>query len=139
MKHELNEKIRTLREMNHWSQEKVAEQMNMSTNGYAKIERGETRPNIDRLTQIANIFNVDMAELLDSDNGGMIFVVGDNNNSDLKNYYSSAASLAAENDTLKLTISHKDDIIAHKDELLAQLRSENDTLKALVEALKNRT
>lgn len=136
----LNEKIRTLREMNHWSQEMVAEQMNMSTNGYAKIERGETRPNIDRLMQIAAIFNVDIAELLDSESGGIIFVVGDNSdNNNNNNCYMSSAAIATENDKLKLIIQHKDDIIAHKEALLAQLRSENETLKALVEVLKARS
>ena len=34
------EKIRLMREMNQWSQEDVADKLNLSTNGYAKIERG---------------------------------------------------------------------------------------------------
>lgn len=37
------EKIRQLREKNKWSQEYMATQLGLSANGYAKIERGETR------------------------------------------------------------------------------------------------
>ena len=46
----LHDKIRTLRELRHWSQEEMAERIHMSKNGYAKIERGESKPNLDRLT-----------------------------------------------------------------------------------------
>lgn len=38
----INEKIKRLREGKHWSQEEMAQKLNMSKNGYAKIERGET-------------------------------------------------------------------------------------------------
>lgn len=34
-----HEKIRLMRELKQWSQETVAEKLNLSTNGYAKIER----------------------------------------------------------------------------------------------------
>ena len=33
----------------------------MSTTGYAKIERGQSNINIEKLKQIAQIFNIDMA------------------------------------------------------------------------------
>lgn len=58
------EKIRLMREMNQWSQEDVADKLNLSTNGYAKIERGETRLNLPRLEQIAEIFHIDLLDLL---------------------------------------------------------------------------
>ena len=33
----INEKIKRLREGKHWSQEEMAQKLNMSKNGYAKI------------------------------------------------------------------------------------------------------
>lgn len=45
----LNQKIRTIREQNALSQEDMATKMNMSVNGYAKIERGETKLRLDKL------------------------------------------------------------------------------------------
>ncbi len=38
----IHEKIRFLRQQKGWSQEKMAEKLDMTSNGYAKIERGET-------------------------------------------------------------------------------------------------
>ena len=43
---ELHEKIRLMRELNHWTQEELAEKLNISPSGYAKIERGENSVNV---------------------------------------------------------------------------------------------
>lgn len=59
-----NEKIRQLRESRQWTQEEMAERLSMSKNGYAKIERGDTRSNLGRLEQIAEVFGIDIMELL---------------------------------------------------------------------------
>lgn len=90
-----HEKIRELRENLDWSQEKMAEQLHMSANGYAKIERGETKLKLDKLEQIAQIFNIDIAELL-SDKG--IFVMmNENSDNNKANYYNNnPISLVAE-------------------------------------------
>lgn len=47
------------------SQEEMAHKMNMSLSGYAKIERGETKLHYDKLVQIARIFNMNLADLID--------------------------------------------------------------------------
>ena len=62
----VHEKIRKLRETKHWSQEEMAERMSMSLNGYAKIERGETKLHLDKLEQIAQILDIDIVELINS-------------------------------------------------------------------------
>ena len=61
---EVHDKIRVMREINQWSQEEMAEKLAMSANGYAKIERGQTNINIEKLKQIAQIFNIDMVDLI---------------------------------------------------------------------------
>lgn len=60
---DINEKIRKLRESNSWSQEQMAEKLNMSLNGYAKIERGESNIYLEKLEQIAQVFDIDVVEL----------------------------------------------------------------------------
>ena len=52
----VNEKIRKIREAKDWSQEQMAEKLDMSLNGYAKIERGESKIYLDKLEQIAQVF-----------------------------------------------------------------------------------
>lgn len=39
----LHDNIRKFREQKQWSQEYMAEQLGLSKNGHAKIERGESR------------------------------------------------------------------------------------------------
>lgn len=123
-----HEKIRAIRESNQWTQEEMAEKLEMSAGGYAKIERGENSPNIERLQQIANIFQIDVAELLKNEKGLVIQLNGDNNNQ-TSFYATSSSELIFEIEKLKLIIQHKDELLAQKDreltakdEIIALLR-----------------
>ncbi|GMQ50042.1 hypothetical protein LST1_03290 [Neisseria elongata] len=37
----VNDKVRALRELNNWSQEEVAERMQISESSYSRLERGK--------------------------------------------------------------------------------------------------
>ena len=120
----LNEKIRLLREMHNWSQEEMAERIHMSKNGYAKIERGETKPNLDRLNQIAQVFGIDLIELINVSSKGLICLYSENNSgTQYGNYYQGAEALAAENEKLQLMLAHKDELLAQKDKEIALLQA----------------
>ena len=71
----VNEKIRKFREAKDWSQEQMAEKLNMSLNGYAKIERGESKIYLDKLEQIAQVFDIDVIELMQSDGRNICFQI----------------------------------------------------------------
>lgn len=124
----VNEKIRLVRETHNWSQEEMADKLSMSTNGYAKIERGETQMNIPKLEKIAKIFDMDLVELLSVSDKSVVYQVNENSTHS-SNYYGSSQELTAEIEKLKLAL-------VHKDELLAQQAREMDTLQALVDALR---
>ena len=55
-------KIRSLRLEKGWSQEEVANKLNLSVNGYGCIERGETDICLSRLEQIASIYDMNVRE-----------------------------------------------------------------------------
>lgn len=130
----VNKKIRTIRETRNWSQEDMAEKMNMSKNGYAKIERGETKLNLHKLEQIANIFNIDVLELIKNDDKNVLFFMNDHNT----NYYGSNENLTSEIDRLKLTISHKDELLKQRDLVIEQKDSEILALKEIISLLKSK-
>lgn len=119
------EKIRKIRELNRWSQEEMAKRLNMSPNGYAKIERGETKLRLEKLMQIAQVFNMDVLELM-ADDKGMVFMM--NESCDYMGattyYHTHYAEVAnsAEIEKLKLIIEHKDEIIEQKNSELAALK-----------------
>lgn len=119
----VNDKIRLIRETHDWSQEDMADKLNMSTNGYAKIERGETRLNLPKMEQIAEVFGMNLVELLSIEEKGDIYLANENFNN---HFYGDST---AEIEKLKLTISHKD-------ELLAQQAREIETLQTLVTTLQ---
>lgn len=126
-----NEKIKAMREQYHLTQEEVAEKLGMSITGYAKIERGQTNLSLDRLKQIATIFNLDMVKLLDDSDTLFICSIGDNH-SNYQNYFGSNEMLVAENQAQKREIELKD-------QLLLQKESEIVALKKLIALLETKS
>ena len=58
------EQLKTVRLLKGWSQEQLAEKLNLSLNGYAKIERGETDVNLSKVQHIADELGIDPMQLL---------------------------------------------------------------------------
>jgi transcriptional regulator with XRE-family HTH domain len=132
----IQEKIRLMRESKHWSQEEMAEKLSMSTNGYAKIERGETKVHFPKLEQIAELFDVDLMELM-SFGERHTFVIGDgNNNNGYTNVITGSAELTFENQKLQLIVQHKDAAISHREELIAHQKQEIANLREIIVMLK---
>ncbi|MDN3210577.1 helix-turn-helix domain-containing protein [Haemophilus sp. SZY H51] len=127
----VNEKVRLFRELNQWSQEEMAERMNMSVAGYAKIERGETNISLHKLKQIASVLQIDLLDLLSTHDSGVILVGGENNQNHFRNNYYGNQSAELEVEKLKLELKHKD-------ELLKQRESELETLRDIVNLLKQK-
>ena len=127
----VNEKIRKFREAKDWSQEQMAEKLNMSLNGYAKIERGESKIYLDKLEQIAQVFDIDIIELMQSDGKNICFQI----ESPLSSVYQGGGEtqLLIEVERLKLALSHA----REKEELLNKLLEQKDNeIKALRELLE---
>lgn len=77
------EKIKLFRHLKGWSQEDVAEQLAMSVGGYGAIERGATDVQLSRLNQIAELFGIELAELLNTENNT---IHASNGNSIINNF-----------------------------------------------------
>lgn len=125
----VNEKVRLFRELNQWSQEEMAERMNMSVAGYAKIERGETNISLHKLKQIASVLQIDLWDLVSTHDSGVILVGGENNQNHFRNNYYGNQAAELEVEKLKLELKHKD-------ELLKQRENELETLRDIVNLLK---
>ncbi len=133
---EVNEKIRLVRESNQLSQEDMAEKLSMSLNGYAKIERGVTKLNIQKLEKIAQIFNMDLVELLSINDKGVFYVFGDNSSnhtdtgSNNTTYYGNTQELNSKIEQLELTIKHKEEMLEQKEREIKNLQTIIDTFIA---------
>ncbi|MGF7081663.1 helix-turn-helix domain-containing protein [Mucilaginibacter sp. UYCu711] len=60
----IGKNIRTFRHQRGWSQEDVANRLGISIPAFSKIETGVTDINLSRLEQIANIYEVDVVQIL---------------------------------------------------------------------------
>lgn len=60
----LAEKISQLRRQRGWSQEELAEQMNVSRQAVSKWESAQSTPDLDKLVQLSQLFGVSTDELL---------------------------------------------------------------------------
>ncbi len=124
----IHEKIKYLREFNHWTQEEMAERVHMSPSGYAKIERGETKLHLDKIQQIAQVFEINIFDLLTSENGGDTFYNHVHTNSSNSIY-----NRCQDNDESKNEIANLKEIIACKDVIIAEKDKQIALLNALLE------
>ena len=130
----VNEKIRKIREAKDWSQEQMAEKLNMSLNGYAKIERGESKIYLDKLEQIAQVFDIDIIELMQSDGKNICFQIESPLGS--VNQGGGETQMLIEIERLKLALSHANEKENLLNRLLEQKDNEIIALKGLLRLSK---
>ena len=102
--------------------EHFCKKLNISTTGYAKIERGISQPNIAMLERIAKVLGITVNELLSFSDKNLISIICDNNidgdnNSNV--YYGDNHTELAK---AHLVIQHKNELLAQKDAEIAALK-----------------
>lgn len=122
------EKIRFLRQQKGLTQEQIAELLDVTPQAYSKIEQGKTRLSIERIQQIANIFNIDITDLINNDNNGIVILLNGDFNSDNGSnnraiVYNGETELVHENEKLLLQLQFKDEIIKRLENEIATLKS----------------
>lgn len=126
--------IRELREQRQWTQEQMAEKLGLTRNGYAKIERGESTPTLTRLEDIAQVLGIRLSDLLQLEHKNVVYQIGENYHGN-NNTYHNTAKLEHEIETLKLIITHKDELLAQKDSTITALKQLIQTTTPTLEEL----
>ncbi|OIN60985.1 helix-turn-helix domain-containing protein [Arsenicibacter rosenii] len=68
----ISEKLRRLRHLFGYSQEYVAFNIGMTQPAYCKWESGQTRPSIDKLQDLASLYQITISELLDKNSAELL-------------------------------------------------------------------
>ena len=139
MKDTISKNIRRLRENSHMTQAMVAEKLNMSETGYAKIERGQSEPRQDRLAQIANLFNVDIAELYRSDDGIVVYSDSHDNSTNSSTFHFSVVnhdSLEKEILELRSVLEIKNNLLVSREMEIEHLQVRIKDLETIIDLLK---
>ena len=63
----LGQRIKEEREKRQWTQDYLAETLNVSRQAVSKWEGDHAYPDIDRLVQISNLFNISLDSLIKGD------------------------------------------------------------------------
>jgi len=64
---EIGQKIKKIRELRNYSQDYMAERLGISQVSYSRIEKGQTKLDLQRMQQIAAVLEVDPVMLLSFD------------------------------------------------------------------------
>lgn len=115
-------RIKHLREQRHYSQEYMAGKLNISQPAYSKIESESSNVNLDRLEQIAQIFELNIADLLSSE---QVFFNQVSHNHQVNGVMYTQVELSSSERSLY-------------ENLIQQLKEENQHLKETIEYLKKK-
>lgn len=98
----INEKIKRVRQARGFSQEDVANLLDISPNSYGSIERGEVDIKVSRLQQLAELFGVHLNELLDLNQPTVLNIITDHSTQN-----SSAGSVNYNSDAHRCLLTHQ--------------------------------
>lgn len=125
----IGEKLKTLRISKGYTPEIVSEKIGVSKTTYGRYERNESTPDINILENIANLYELEMFELLSDEK--IILTQNNkkgNNNGLVINQISEKLIEQFEKQLIE-----KDKRLAEKDELIKELKETIDSLKKQVE------
>jgi transcriptional regulator with XRE-family HTH domain len=132
----VHKQLKAVRLLKGWSQEKMAEKLGYSKNGYAKIERGETGVSLAKIERMAKLLDVDFQELAGMKEGNIFNVVENCTHAHTHgnvryNIVLSETECAHELEKATLLLQERDKQINH-------LTEENAQLKKIIELLELR-
>ena len=104
--------IKKLRELKNYTQEYMATALNLSQNGYSKLERDETEMSLNKLESIAKVLEIDWRAILDFD---------DKHFFNVHNFSNGAVGN-------NCSINHNDKMIEHLNQEIQFLRTQNTML-----------
>ncbi|MEN8217809.1 MAG: helix-turn-helix transcriptional regulator, partial [Pseudomonadota bacterium] len=121
-------------------QEEMADKLQMTPNGYAKIEQGKTNPDLPRLEQISEILGVELAQLVGLNEKNVSNFIENYHNviclhNDIHQHQSMLQNMAAQT-TCKHELEKAHLIIEQKDREIEQKDKEIVYLKEIIEFMK---
>lgn len=127
----LIQKIKQKRKEQGYSQDYMANQLGITTSAYSKMERGETKIDIDRLKQLSETLKTDVIDLLSDEN--IVIAYNGDHSVNVNGYSATQTNHVDEN-------QRKDwnRMFEHLEGEVTTLRQKNDQLLKLVEKLTDK-
>ena len=132
----VHENIRVKRRAKGLTQEEVAEKLAMSVNGYGDIERGLSDIKLSRLEQIAELLDVELADLFADGSNNTLNMIGTHSNGTLHNQCV-INSLSPEYCELTFELEKQKLICSNKDREIEMKNQQINYLKDIIQIFKN--
>ncbi len=130
---QLADKIKFMRQLKNLSQEDIAQLLEMSVQGYAKIEQGKTDISFSRLKQIAQVLEVNELELLSFGEKNVFYFAG-NNHQQIGTVYNYQTDKINDVDKLQVELEKAKILLFEQSKEISHLKT---TVEKLVEENKN--
>jgi len=119
MNNTIGENIRKFRELRGYSQDYMAQEMNITQSAYGKIEKENVKITIERLVKIAEILEMDMANLINSKNQNIFNLYNNQTaNGNVENLYHE------NKENIEKLLNAKDEIIQKQESEIQFLRKQ---------------
>lgn len=119
----LGSKIRMLREVHNYTQEYIADVIDVSHNTYSLLEKGQAQFTIDRIEKIANFYKMDISDLMKLNDQNIIHSIT----------HSNGNGICSENFTINNGMTD-DEKYLYRD-TIKRLEEQNEKLMKLIEKL----
>lgn len=117
--------IRKFRELKQITREDIASQLNLTLNGYAKIEQGRVEITVSRLEQISKILNVEVRDIMEFEVQNIF---------NIKNNTLNDSQMISNRDSILNTYDKSD----YLEKLIESLERENKLLQELLDREKKK-
>ncbi|MEN9610248.1 MAG: hypothetical protein RLZZ628_1062 [Bacteroidota bacterium] len=117
----IGNKIKKIRELKNYTQEYMAQSLNISLNGYGRLERDEVEITVNRLEDIAKILEMDLLQVLGFDENKIFNISYSHNHNHNQNNH--ALAIIQNDEGFKMLITH--------------LQEENKDLRSQINRLLN--
>ena len=117
----IGNKIKKIRELKNYTQEYMAQSLNISLNGYGRLERDEVEITVNRLEDIAKVLDMDLLQVLGFDENKFFNISYSHNHNHNQNNH--ALAIIQNDEGFKMLITH--------------LQEENKDLRSQINRLLN--
>lgn len=131
------EQIRIVRECKNYSQETMAEKLNITPGGYSKLERGESKMSVDKLIEIAQVLEIELSDLFLIQGKAPIYAKN-NHCSPIQQQYSNYYYVVGDEAVEKLSheVRYLNNLLNEKQLLIQQQAEQLDSLREIIQLLK---
>lgn len=135
----VNEFIKSYRIANALTQRDMAEKLHMTTQTYARMEKGETRMTEDKLNNFAKLVHKTPREIREMAEKGQLFSLFQENENNSNHDNGHISNLTINNNyygdkELSQEIEHLKNLLAEKDKIIAMQAQQLETLQTLLKS-----